>query len=155
EDRGDPVDEALDQGLLRLRLLRHRRDLRQLGVGADGLGADRDLPVGRERTAEARSPAATGTGTGSPVRLLVSSSAVPSTIVPSTGTVSPGRTRTTSPGRTDSMGVSTKAPFSPRTRAVFGARSLSAASRSPALRRDRVSKYRPASWNVVTPAATS
>ena len=66
------------------------------------------------------SPAALSTGRLSPVSMLSSTAVAPSVTTPSTGTFSPGRTRTRSPTTTCSTGTSTSAP-SRSTRAVFGA----------------------------------
>jgi hypothetical protein len=75
-----------------------------------------------------RSPARLSTGADSPVSIDSSTEDEPSTTVPSTGTFSPGRTRTRSPTATWSMGTSTSTvPSGPsrRTRAVVGARPTS------------------------------
>ncbi len=55
-----------------------------------------------------RAPAYTSRGTGSPLMLLRSSVAEPDSSSPSTGTVSPGRTRITSPSSTRSTGTVSK-----------------------------------------------
>ena len=52
-------------------------------------------------------PGAISTGTGSPVSMLVSMLEAPSRTTPSTGTLSPGRTRTRSPTATRTSGTST------------------------------------------------
>ena len=65
------------------------------------------------------SPGPTSTGSGSPVSIDPSMEARPSTTTPSTGTFSPGRTRTRSPTRTASSGTSVSMPPSIR-RAVRG-----------------------------------
>ena len=56
------------------------------------------------------SPGAFSTGMGSPVIMLSSTVALPSVTTPSTGTLSPGRTRSRSPGRTASRGTSASPP---------------------------------------------
>ena len=66
------------------------------------------------------SPAAFSTASGSPVSMLSSTDERPSTTSPSTGTFSPGRTRSRSPTRTSSSGdlrlaaVGTDPPRGPR-----------------------------------------
>ena len=59
------------------------------------------------------SPGATSTGIGSPVSIERSIAEAPETTIPSTGTFSPGRTRTRSPTRTSAS--STSSSSSPRT----------------------------------------
>ena len=59
----------------------------------------------------ALSPAATRTGTGSPVTAEVSRRLSPSTTSPSSGTRSPGRTRTMSPSCASSAGITSISPF--------------------------------------------
>ena len=71
------------------------------------------------------SPVVLSTGRLSPVSMLSSTAVAPSVTTPSTGTFSPGRTRTRSPTTTCSTGTSTSTP-SRSTRAVFGARPTSA-----------------------------
>ena len=73
--------------------------------------------------AETASPAALSTGRLSPVRALSSTAPSPLTTVPSTGTLSPGRTTKRSPGCTCWTGTVTSAP-SRRMTAVFGARRI-------------------------------
>ena len=64
-------------------------------------------------------------GNGSPLSVLVSTTASPPTTVPSTGTTSPVRTTTTSPARTWSTGTgSIRSPT--RNWATLGARWISA-----------------------------
>ena len=63
------------------------------------------------------SPTPFSIGIGSPVTIDSSTDEWPSTTLPSTGILSPGRTSTTSPGSTDSMANSTTTP-SRSTRAV-------------------------------------
>ena len=102
------------------------------------------------------SPSATSTGAGSPVIALVSTAAAPATTVPSAAMRSPGRTTNRSPTRRCATGTRCSAPRLPRRTVTSSGRSLpSARTAPPAARRARVSKYRPASWNVVMPAATS
>ena len=70
------------------------------------------------------SPACFSAGMLSPVMADSSMEAYPSTILPSTGTVSPSRTASTSPVCTSSTGISVSCPSLTRT-AVLGARSIS------------------------------
>jgi hypothetical protein len=67
------------------------------------------------------SPARLVTGNGSPVSIDSSSELVPSTTTPSTGTFSPGRTRSRSPTWTFAIGMSCSLPSAAMRRAVFGA----------------------------------
>ncbi len=71
------------------------------------------------------SPGLRTTGSGSPVSMLSSTADEPSMTTPSTGTFSPGRTRTTSPTRTSSIGSSPSLP-SRSTRAVRGCKAIRA-----------------------------
>lgn len=67
------------------------------------------------------SPAVLLTGMGSPVSIDSSTALPPSMTTPSTGTFSPGRTRSLSPAWTSANGMSCSVPSSARRRAVFGA----------------------------------
>ena len=69
--------------------------------------------------AETRSPTALSTGILSPVRAASLRALSPSRMIPSTGTVSPGRTVNTSPFRTWAMGMVSSLP-SRTTVAVWG-----------------------------------
>ena len=69
------------------------------------------------------SPGDFSAGTGSPVIIDSSMLLCPSITTPSTGTFSPGRTRSRLPGTTASSGMSSSAPSSSTSRACFGARS--------------------------------
>ena len=68
------------------------------------------------------SPARLVTGSGSPVSIDSSRALLPSTTTPSTGTFSPGRTRSASPTCTWASGTSSSVPSALMRRAVFGAR---------------------------------
>ncbi len=68
------------------------------------------------------SPARLLTGRGSPVSIDSSSELLPSTTTPSTGTFSPGRTRSRSPTCTWVSGTSSSVPSVAMRRAVLGAR---------------------------------
>jgi hypothetical protein len=76
------------------------------------------------------SPGAFSTGRLSPVSMLSSRAERPSTTTPSTGTFSPGRTRTRSPTRTASIGTSCSTP-SRMTRAVLAWSPISALMAAP------------------------
>ena len=89
-----------------------------------------------------RSPTPFSAGTGSPVMADSSIEAEPSRMMPSTGTDSPARTTTMSPTRTSSVATSTSWPLR-RTRAVLGARSMSALMAEVVLPLARASKYLP------------
>ncbi len=73
-----------------------------------------------------RSPACFETGSDSPVSSDSSRLECPSSTMPSTGTLSPGRTRSRSPAWTWSSGISSSLPSARRRRAVGGARRSSA-----------------------------
>ncbi len=77
------------------------------------------------------SPAVFSTGTGSPVIIDSSTEERPSITAPSTGTLSPGRTRSFCPAFTSSSGTSVSVPSAEISRAVFGARSSSARIAEP------------------------
>ena len=62
------------------------------------------------------------TGSGSPVGIDSSSELLPSVILPSTGTFSPGRTRSKSPTFTSASATSVSLPSAAMRRAVFGLR---------------------------------
>ncbi len=100
------------------------------------------------------SPGPTSTGTGSPVSIDTSSAETPSTTSPSVATFSPGRTTKTSPTRRVSAGTCVSTPSRSSATSLAPIRS-SASSAAPARRFERFSNHRPASRNVVTPAATS
>ena len=68
---------------------------------------------------ETRSPGPTSMGTDSPVRMELLTDVCPVLTVPSTGTISPGTTRTVSPRRTSSMGT-VVSPSAVTTLAVAG-----------------------------------
>ncbi|MCY1531504.1 hypothetical protein D9M68_667320 [compost metagenome] len=67
------------------------------------------------------SPTRLVTGSGSPVSIDSSTALPPSITTPSTGTFSPGRTRSLSPTCTWPMGTSSSVPSAPIRRAVLGA----------------------------------
>ncbi len=68
------------------------------------------------------SPGPLGTGIGSPVSIDSSTELLPSITTPSTGTFSPGRTRSELPTWTWASGTSASLPSALIRRAVFGAR---------------------------------
>ena len=85
------------------------------------------------------SPTRLSTGTDSPVRSDSSTAEAPSRTSPSTGTRSPGRTRTTSPTTTSSIATSDSTP-SRTTRASFAPSASNARSALEARPRARASK---------------
>ncbi len=105
------------------------------------------------------SPGPTSVGTDSPVTSEVSIADVPDSTSPSVATRSPGRTTNRSPTASSPVGMrcSRSTPSAPaRSTAASRAPSRSSARRaSPPRRLARLSNQRPASRNVVTPAATS
>ncbi len=102
-----------------------------------------------------RAPGPFSTGTGSPVSIDSSTLEAPSRTTPSTGTFSPGRTRSRSPGRTSSSGTSLSLPSSASRRAVFGARPSSALIAPLVRARARSSSTCPISTSVTMAAADS
>ncbi len=101
------------------------------------------------------SPSALRTGIDSPVTMDSSSVLAPSRMRPSTGTLSPGRTRSRSPTATWSSGTSSSAPSSLSRRAVLGARSSSFLSAWLVPSRARSSRTWPSSTSTVMTAAAS
>ena len=102
-----------------------------------------------------RLPGALSTGIDSPVIMDSSTELDPSSTIPSTGTLSPGRTRNLSPGLTCSSGMSSSVPSSCSTRAVFGLKS-NRARMAPLVRlRARNSSTCPSRTSVVMAAAAS
>ena len=99
-------------------------------------------------------PAVLATGRLSPVTIDSSTSETPSSTVPSTGTLPPGRMSTRSPTTTSAVGTSTGSP-SRSTVAIGGARSISARTASLAPPRARISNQWPSRTNVVSIAAAS
>ena len=94
------------------------------------------------------------TGRLSPVTIDSSTSEMPSSTVPSTGTLPPGRISTRSPTTTSAVGISTSPP-SRSTVAIGGARSIRARIASLAPPRARISNQCPSSTKVVSIAAAS
>ena len=94
------------------------------------------------------------TGTLSPVRSDSSIAAPPRTILPSSGTRSPGRTRTCSPRRTSATGTRRSTP-SRTTRARSGAKASSSVRASVARPRARSSSQRPRRTMATMSAAVS
>ena len=88
------------------------------------------------------SPTSLYTGMLSPVMADSSRLDCPSSITPSTGTVSPGRTSTKSPFTSSSAGTVTSLP-SLKTFACFGAKSISFSIASLVFPLERLSKYFP------------
>ena len=100
-------------------------------------------------------PGSFSTGIGSPEIIDSSTALRPSTTMPSTGTFSPGRTRSRSPGWTCSSGTSSSRPSGRTTRAVFGARPSSLRMAPLVWLRARSSSTWPSSTSTVTTAAVS
>ena len=99
------------------------------------------------------SPTARSTGSGSPVRALSSMMAGPACTVPSTGTTSPGRTRSRSPTAACSTGTSDSSVPAYRW-ATFGARPSRACSSRSARLAAHASRLRPVvSITVITAPA--
>ena len=101
------------------------------------------------------SPSAFSTGSGSPVIMDSSTAERPSTTTPSTGMLSPGRTRSRSPVFTASSGTSVSCPSAPMRRAVFGARSSSARIAEPVRSRALSSSTWPRKTSATITAAAS
>ncbi|GAA3303812.1 hypothetical protein GCM10020295_53350 [Streptomyces cinereospinus] len=85
------------------------------------------------------SPAATSTGTDSPVSIETSTAEAPSTTVPSVATFSPGRTTNRSPTASSVTGTRTSRP-SRSTATSFAPSSIRARSAAPARRLERASR---------------
>ena len=101
------------------------------------------------------SPATFSTGIGSPEIIDSSTEERPSTTLPSTGTLSPGRTRSRSPTFTSSSGISSSVPSARITRAVLGARSSSARIAEPVRSRAPSSMIWPSSTSTTMTAPAS
>jgi hypothetical protein len=95
------------------------------------------------------------TGIGSPVMLDSSTEPAPSTIAPSTGTFSPGRTRSRSPTAIRSIATSASLPLVSTRRAVRGASPSSALMAPPVASRARSSRTWPTSTSTTMTAAGS
>jgi hypothetical protein len=102
-----------------------------------------------------RAPVVFSTGMDSPVTMDSSSALTPSSTTPSTGTFSPGRTRSTSPGCTCSSGISCSLPSARTMRAIFGARPSSILIAALVWLRARNSITCPSSTNAMITAAAS
>ena len=101
------------------------------------------------------SPAAFSTGSGSPVSIDSSTDERPSSTTPSTGTFSPGRTRSRSPTATASSATSSSRPSARTTRAVFAASPISARIAEPVRSRAPSSRICPSSTRTTITAAAS
>ena len=107
------------------------------------------LPVALTVAPVTLSPGAFSTGTGSPVIIDSSTALLPSSTTPSTGTFSPGRTRSRSPGMTDSSGdILLRRRRRGRGGRVFGARSSRARIALLVCERARNSSTWPSSTSV-------
>ena len=100
------------------------------------------------------SPGPFSTGRLSPVSMLSSRAERPSVSTPSTGTCSPGRTRTRSPTTTCCTGTSVSTP-SRRTRAVRAWRPIRALIAAPVCSLARASSQRPSRTRAMTTTAVS
>ena len=100
------------------------------------------------------SPSDFSAGAGSPVSIASSTNDAPDTTRPSTGTRSPGRTRTRSPIWTSATARSIS-PAAVTTRAVCGWSPTSARIAAPVWPLALASKYLPSSTSVMTTAAAS
>jgi len=94
------------------------------------------------------------TGRLSPVSIDSSTAELPSTITPSTGTFSPGRTWIVSPTKTSSTGMSIST-LSRITRAVFACKPISFLMASLVRPLARISRAWPNTTNAITTATTS
>jgi hypothetical protein len=101
------------------------------------------------------SPARLLTGIGSPVSIDSSTALAPSVTVPSTGTFSPGRTRSRSPTCTWASGTSCSLPSAAMRRAVFGARPSSDLIAAEVCERAFNSRICPSSVSEMITAAAS
>ncbi len=101
------------------------------------------------------SPATFSTGIGSPEIIDSSTDERPSTTTPSTGTLSPGRTRSRSPTLTSSSGISSSVPSGRITRAVLAARSSRARIAAPVRSRAPSSSIWPSSTSTTITAPAS
>ncbi|CAM5530282.1 hypothetical protein SSTU70S_02859 [Stutzerimonas stutzeri] len=101
------------------------------------------------------SPARFITGTGSPVSIDSSTALSPSSTRPSTGTFSPGRTRSLSPLCTWVSGMSSSLPSALIRRAVFGARPSSDLIAAEVCERARSSSIWPSRVSEMITAAAS
>jgi hypothetical protein len=100
------------------------------------------------------SPGATSTGTGSPVTIEASTAEAPEVTTPSVAIFSPGRTTNCSPTASPVTGIRTSIP-SRSTATSLAPIDSKAARAAPDRCLARLSRYRPASRNTVTAAATS
>ena len=100
----------------------------------------RNAPVWLRVAPVTESPGFLATGIDSPVIMDSSTVLFPSVITPSTGTFSPGRTRSTSPTFTSASATSCSFPATTR-RAVFAASWSSDCTASPVLLRARASSH--------------
>ena len=103
----DHVGQALDRRPGPLGLADHAHDLGQQRLGPDALGPHDQAAGAVDRAADHAGRRALSRP-GSARRVIIDSSTalLPSSTTPSTGTFSPGRTRSRSPGTTCSSGTS-------------------------------------------------
>ena len=113
------------------------------------------LPLAFRAEPMMRSSGPFSTGTGSPVIIDSSTLERPSSTTPSTGTFSPGRTRSRSPTCTWVSSMSSSVPSSRRRRAVLGASPSSARIAAEVCERARSSRSWPMSVSDTITAAAS
>jgi hypothetical protein len=113
------------------------------------------LPVPLIVAPMTRAPAAFSTGIGSPVSMDSSTLERPSATTPSTGTFSPGRTRSMSPICTSVSGTSVSVPSAAILRAVFGCNPSSARIAADVWERARSSSSCPSKVSDTMTAAAS
>ena len=101
------------------------------------------------------SPAALGTGSGSPVSMDSSTCVLPSATTPSAGMRSPGRTASMSPARSSSTGMSFSLPSQSIKCATSGRSACSARMADVVCRLARSSSHLPSRTSVTTTAALS
>ena len=95
--RGDAIRQPLNRRPRPLRLADHLYNLRQQRVGANAFRAHDESAGSIHRSRHTFAPLSFSTGMGSPLIIDSSTELWPSTTIPSTGTFSPGRTRSLSP----------------------------------------------------------
>jgi hypothetical protein len=129
-------------------------DLREQGVSPDLLGMTK-LPVWFIVPAVTLEPTDFATGMGSPVTIDSSTLALPSVTSPSTGTFSPGRTRSKSPTRMVSTCTVSSVPSAFTRTAVLGASPSSALMAPDVFSRALSSRTCPSSTRIVMTAVAS
>ena len=126
---GEAVGQGLGPAVAGLGVGDEPLDPGQRRVVTDGLDPDPDRRVRRHRAGDHPVAGPLATGLDSPVIIDSSSSASPSTIVPSAGTRPPARTSTTSP--TPSSSIAPRRTSSPSTTSASSGSSSASAARAP------------------------